>query len=137
MISNGRNHCKYDMHIYFHVSFPGIAFIYKSFNDDNDCTAQSVCKNSWLFVCLYKSLPSTCFVVLYYFLLMCNAFVICLNKQNIFFLKSCVDFEFISLIHSFVYMHISLCYQELFYKTPVISLPFYILYSKNHHHAFI
>ena len=35
-------------------------------------TAQSVCKNNGLFVCLYKSLPSTCFVLLYNFLFMCN-----------------------------------------------------------------
>ena len=28
-------------------------------------TAQSVCKNKCLFVCLFKSLPSTCFVLLY------------------------------------------------------------------------
>ena len=32
-----------------------------------------------------------------------------------FFLeKSCVDFNFISLIHSYVYIHIALCYQELY-----------------------
>ena len=43
MISFERKHCKYDMHIYFHESFLGIAF--KSFIDDQDNTAQSVCKN--------------------------------------------------------------------------------------------
>ena len=44
MVSFGRRHCKYDMHIYFHASFLGIAF--KSFIDDKAYTAQSVCKNN-------------------------------------------------------------------------------------------
>ena len=44
MVSFGRKHCKYDMHIYFHASFLGIAF--QSFIDDKDYTAQSVCKNN-------------------------------------------------------------------------------------------
>ena len=82
MVSFKRKHCKYDMHIYiFHTSFLGIAF--KSFIDDKDFTALSVSKNSWLFVCLYKSLRSTCFVLLYKFLIMCNAFVFYLKKQDI------------------------------------------------------
>ena len=51
MVSFGRKHCKYGMHIYFHASFLGIAF--KSFIDDKDLTAQSVCKNNWL---LYVSI---------------------------------------------------------------------------------
>ena len=76
-------------------------------------TAQSVCKYNRLFVCLYKSLPSSCFVLLYNFIVMCNAFVFCLKKQDNF-RKSCVDFNFISLIHSYVYVHIALCYQELY-----------------------
>ena len=38
MISFGRKHCKYDMHIYFHAPFLGIAF--KFFIDDEDYTAQ-------------------------------------------------------------------------------------------------
>ena len=42
MVSFGRKHCKHDMHIYFHASFLGIAF--KSFIDDKDYSAQSVCK---------------------------------------------------------------------------------------------
>ena len=55
-------------------------------------TAQSVCKNNWLFVYLYKSLTSTCFVLLNNFLFMCNAFVFCLKKQYLFFFgKSCAD----------------------------------------------
>ena len=58
MVSFGRKHCIYDMHIYFHASFLGIAF--KSFIDDKDYTALSDCKNNRLFVCVYKSLPSTC-----------------------------------------------------------------------------
>ena len=43
---------------------------------------------------------------------MCNAFIFCLKKQDIFFLKkkSCVDIDFISLIHFYVY--IALKYQE-------------------------
>ena len=58
---------------------------------------------------VYKSLPSTCFVLLIYnFLFMCNAFVFCLKKQDIFLEKSCVDLDFISLIHSYVYIHIAL-----------------------------
>ena len=32
MVSFGRKHCKYDMHVYFHASFLDIAF--KSFIDD-------------------------------------------------------------------------------------------------------
>ena len=95
IVSFGRKHCKYEMHIYFHASFLGIAF--KSFIDDKDYTAQSVCKNNWLFVCLYKSLRSICFLLLYKFLLMCYVFVFYLKKQNIFiFKKNCIDF--ISLI---------------------------------------
>ena len=77
-------------------------------------TAQSVRKNNCLFVCLYKSLPSSCIELLYKFLFMSNAFVFCLKKQDIFFRKSCVDFDFISLIHSYVYIHIALCYQEFY-----------------------
>ena len=44
MFSFGKKHWKYDMHIYFHASFLGIAF--KSFIDNKDYTAQSVCKNN-------------------------------------------------------------------------------------------
>ena len=43
-----------------------------------------------------------------------NAFVFCLKKQDIFFRKSFVDFNFISPIHSYVYIHTALCYQELY-----------------------
>ena len=42
MISFGRENCKYDMHIYFHASF--LCMTYKSFIDDKDYTAKSVCK---------------------------------------------------------------------------------------------
>ena len=48
------------------------------------------------------------------FLFMCNAFVFCLKKQAIFFRKSCADFNFISHIHSYVYIHIALCSHELY-----------------------
>ena len=37
MVSFGRKHCNYDMHIYFHASFLGIAF--KSYIDNKDYTA--------------------------------------------------------------------------------------------------
>ena len=60
IVSFGRKHYKYDMHRYFHASFLGIAF--SSSIDYKGYTAQRVCKNNWLFVYLYKSLPSTCFV---------------------------------------------------------------------------
>ena len=99
MISFGRKHCKYDMHIHFHASFLGIAF--KSFIDDKDYTAQSVCKNNWLFVCLYKSLPSTCFAFLYNFLLKF------LFEEARFFFKKKAVLILISyhlFIHMFVYI---------------------------------
>ena len=82
MISFERKHCKYDMHIYFHASF--LAIVFKYFIDDKDYTAQSVCKNNCLLVWLFKSLPSTYVVLLYNFLLMSNAFVSCLKKQDFF-----------------------------------------------------
>ena len=44
IVSFGRKHCKYDIYIYFHASFLGIAL--KSFIDDKEYTAQSVCKNN-------------------------------------------------------------------------------------------
>ena len=44
MVSFGRKHCKYDIHIYLHASFLCIAF--KSFIDEKDYTAQSDCKNN-------------------------------------------------------------------------------------------
>ena len=36
--------------------------------------------------------------------------------------KSCVDFNFISLTHSYVYIHIALCYQELYLQDSCNSL---------------
>ena len=33
-------------------------------------------------------------------------------RRSKIFKKSCVDFDFISLILSYVYIHIALCYQE-------------------------
>ena len=45
---------------------------------------------------------------------MCNAFLFCLKKQDIFLKKNCVDFNFISLNYSYVYIHTALCYQELY-----------------------
>ena len=70
------------MYIYFHAYFLGIAF--KSFIDDKDYTAQSVCKNNLLFVCLYKLQPLKCFVLSYNFLLMCNAFVFLSEEARYF-----------------------------------------------------
>ena len=58
------------------------------------------------------------------------------RSKIFFFRKSCVDFNFISLIHSYVYLHIALCYQELFYKTLVIIWPCHIRYSENYHQLF-
>ena len=67
-------------------------------------------------------------MLLFNFQLMCKAFVFCLKKQDIFLKKQCcVDFDFISLIHSYLFMHIALCYQE-FYN--VIIWPCHILYSE-------
>ena len=66
-------------------------------------------------------------MLLYKFLLLCNAFVFCLKKQNIFFRKSCVDFNFISLIHSYVYIHKALCYQKLYLKDTYNSLAMWVL----------
>ena len=81
IISFGRKHCKYDMHYNFHASFLGIAF--KSFIDGKEYCTKCLYEQLTL-VCLYKSVPSTCFVLLYKFLFMCNAFVFCLKKQDIF-----------------------------------------------------
>ena len=44
MVSFEGKHCNYDLHIYVYASFLGIAF--KSFIDDTDFTAQSVCTNN-------------------------------------------------------------------------------------------
>ena len=35
-----------------------------------------------------------------------------LSEEARYLKKSCVDFDFISLILSYVYIHIALCYQE-------------------------
>ena len=83
-------------------------------------TAQSVCKNKWLFVCLYKSLPSTCFVLLYNFLFMCNLFVFCLKKQDIVLEKAVL---ILILYHLFILMFIYIqrfVIRNYIYKTPVI-----------------
>ena len=37
-----------------------------------------------------------------------------MKKQDIFLKKNCVDFNSISLIHSYGYTHLALCYQELY-----------------------
>ena len=48
----------------------------------------------------------------------------------------CVDFDFISLNHSYVYIHIALCYQELYLQDSCNNLDSYILYSENYHQLF-
>ena len=59
---------------------------------------------------------------------MCNAFVFGLKKRDIFFFGGggggvgCADFNFISLIHSYVYIHIALCYQELYLQNSCNNL---------------
>ena len=78
MVSFWRKHCKYDMHKNFHTSFLGIAFKY--FIDDKDYTAQSFGRTiDFLFVSI-NHCPQH---VLYSFLLMCNAFIFFLIKQDI------------------------------------------------------
>ena len=70
-------------------------------------------------------------MLLYHFLLMCNAFTFDLKKQDIFFFKkNYVDFDFISLIHSYVYIHIAIYY-------PRIIQQCHIQHSKNLHHLYI
>ena len=85
MISFRRKHCKYEMHNTFMHPFSAL---HLSLSLMANTTEQSVCKNNWLFGCLYKSLLSICFVLLYNFLFMCNAFVFCLKKQDIFLEKA-------------------------------------------------
>ena len=63
------------------------------------------------FVCLYKSIPQHVLVLLYNFLFMQ---VICLLSEEGRHLKKCVDFDFISLLYSYVYIHAALCYQEFY-----------------------
>ena len=84
-ISIGRKHCKYDMHIHFHASFLGISF--KSFIDDKTILHKVFVRtiDSLYVLNLYKFLPSTCYVLLFNFQLMCKVFVFCLKKQDIFF----------------------------------------------------
>ena len=94
-------------------------------------TAQIVCKNNWLFACLYKSLPSACFLLLYNFLFMCNALVFCLKKQDIFFLEKAV--LILILYHLFIVMFIYIqrfVIKNYIYKTIVIIWPCHILYSE-------
>ena len=43
--------------------------------------------------------------------------------------KSCVDFNFISIIDSYVYIHIALVIKNYISKTPVKIRPCHILYS--------
>ena len=62
MISFGRKHCIYDMYIVYTFMYPFEA-LQLSLSLMAKTTAQSVCMNNRLSVCLYKSLPSTSFVL--------------------------------------------------------------------------
>ena len=55
VISFGRKHSKYDMHNTFMHPFYAL---HLSLSLMAKTTKQSVCTNNYLFVCLYKSLPS-------------------------------------------------------------------------------
>ena len=59
MVSFERKHCKYDIHNTFMHPF---YVLHLSLSLMAKTTEQCVCKNTLLFVCLYKSLPSACFV---------------------------------------------------------------------------
>ena len=103
MISFRRKHCKYDLHDTFMHPFYALHLSLTLMAKTTE--EQSVCKNNWLFVCLYKSLPSTCFVHLYNFLFMCNAFVFCLKNQDIFLEKAVL---ILILYHLFIPMFINI-----------------------------
>ena len=62
-----------------------------------------------------------------------NASVFCLEKQDIYFKKSCVDFDFISLIHSYFNIHIVLMYQELYLQDSSNNVSMPQLHSENQH----
>ena len=87
MIPFERKHCIYDMHIYFHASFQVFHWwhrlLHKAFVRTNDS----------LYVSINHSL--NIFVLLYNFLFMCNAFVFCLKKLDIFLEKAVL----ISILH--------------------------------------
>ena len=108
MISFGRKHCKYGMHnmkvyiIYFYASFLGIAF--KSFIGGK--VFVRTIDSLYVFINHYPQ-HVLCFYISSYLWVM---HFFCLKKQDNF-RKSCVDFYFISLIHSYIYIHIALCYQ--------------------------
>ena len=104
MISFERKHCKYDMHIYFHASFLGTASKY--FIDDKDYNAQSVRTIGSLYVSTnHYPQHVLCFYTISY---LC---VVHEEARYFFFKKkSYVEFDFTSLIHSYVYIHIALCY---------------------------
>ena len=52
-----------------------------------------------------------CFYIISY---LCVMHLFLSEEARLFFSKSCVDFNFISLIHSYDYIHIARCYQELY-----------------------
>ena len=108
MISFGRKHCKYDMHIYFHASFLGTAF--KSFIDDKDYTAQSVRTIGSLYVSInHNSQYVLCFYIISYLCVVHEE-----ARYFIFLKKAVLILDFTSLIHLYVYIHIALCYQEFY-----------------------
>ena len=87
MVSFGGKHCKCSMHIYVYNPFWAL---HLSLSLMTKIILHKVfVRTIEFFLCLYKSLSSTCFVLLYNFLLMCNAFVFYLKKQDIVFKKIC------------------------------------------------
>ena len=75
-------------------------------------------------------------MLLYNVLLMCNAFVFRLKKQNIFLKVELI----LILYHLFILMFIYIkrfVIKRFISKTPVIIWPCHILYSKNYYHTVI
>ena len=101
MVSFGGKHCKYDMHIHFNHPFLALhlsrllmtkTILHKVF----------VRTIYYSYVCI-NHYPQHCFVFLHNFLLMCNAFVFYLKKQDIFKKKTMF---ILILYHLFILMFI-------------------------------
>ena len=72
-------------------------------------------------------------MLLHTFVFVCNAFVFCLTKQDIFLEK---DVFILILYHLFILMFIYIwrfVIKNYIYKTPVIIWPCHILHSENYH----
>ena len=72
-----------------------------------------------------------CALILFSYLCVIHLFSI--RRSKIFKKESCVDFDFISLIDSYVYIHIALCYQEFSLQDSCNNLAMFILYSEYYH----